>query len=44
MRKDILGYALLVIIGVLGFALMCINAEHIDEKKELSNPTQTEIR
>lgn len=45
MKKDeIIGYGLLIVICVFGFIAMCINAEHFNEKKELSNPTQMEIR
>lgn len=46
MKKDeIIGYGLLIVICVFGFVAMCINAEHFNEKKELSTqPTTIESR
>lgn len=43
-KKDRLVYVLFIVFCVAGFIAMCINAEHFNEKKELSNPTQMEIR
>ena len=45
MKKDNIGYLLFVVICVFGFIAVCINAEHFNEKKELSTqPTTIESR
>lgn len=45
MKKDeTLGYLLMIVLLVIGFIGLCINAEQIDNKKELSNPTTIESR
>lgn len=45
MKKDNIGYLLFGVICVFGFIAMCINAEHFNEKKELSTqPTTIESR
>ena len=45
MKKEIIGYGLLIVICVFGFIAVCINAEHFNEKKELSTqPTTIESR
>lgn len=43
-KKDRLVYVLFIVFCVAGFIGLCINAEQFNEKKELSNPTQMEIR
>lgn len=45
MKKENIGYLLFIVICVFGFVTVCINAEHFNEKKELSTqPTTTESR
>lgn len=44
-KKDRLVYVLFIVFCVAGFIAMCINAEHFNEKKELSTqPTTIESR
>ena len=42
--KEKLGYVLIVVIGCLCIFALILRAEQIDKQKELSNPTQMEIR
>ena len=45
MKKDNIGYLLFIVICLFGFIAVCINAEHFNEKKELSTqPTTIESR
>ena len=45
MKKETIGYLLFIVICVFGFVAVCINAEHFNEKKELSiQPTTIESR
>lgn len=45
MKKENIGYLLFIVICVFGFIGLCINAEHFNEKKELSTqPTTIESR
>nr|DAE03699.1 MAG TPA: hypothetical protein [Siphoviridae sp. ctMYJ33] len=44
-KKDRLVYVLFIVFCVAGIMLVCINAEHFNEKKELSTqPTTVETR
>jgi hypothetical protein len=40
-KKELLGYGILVILGVLGLVAMMFRAEQIDTKKELPVTTQS---
>ena len=42
--KEFIGYSIFGLFIITCFIAMCYRAEQIDNKKELSNPTQIEIR
>lgn len=43
-KKEILGYASVILIGIVIATLWILRVEQIDTKKELPNPPATEIR